>query len=336
MRRFGYGIIVGFFAVFAVFVGCYTAVATFAPASLPAPAITRLNLLNEKLRFLREHPAFDPTVLAVGSSITWRQLSGKAFEPLAGGPDRFLNGATGYLRIHQTRALADFYLAHFRHVRTLLVMVSLPDFRDCANEPADLFDPKDAARYAFKDWPPLYFYVRYFTPRRYIKMAMTLKRRKTPFAGDFYLDRYGSGPVWLPATVRLGLRYGGIKPDPACVKALGGLVRDMRRRGIDLVLVFTPIHPEYRTRYPASIAWLARLASELPLEQSPKAGGPRVLDYIRDRSFTPQDFFDAFHLQWPAAKKLSARIARAIQDSPFAPPPDEVLSKSAIQRRSGS
>src|SRR3546814_18566499 len=74
----------------------YAAFATVWPESLPAPAISRLVQIDEKLRFLRQHPGLDPEVLAVGSSITWRQIDGDAFSTSVDGDDgRFLNGGTG-------------------------------------------------------------------------------------------------------------------------------------------------------------------------------------------------------------------------------------------------
>jgi hypothetical protein len=332
MKSFAYGIAVGLLAVFTALGSCYATMAIFAPTSIPAPAITKLNLLDEKLRFLRRHPEFDPTILAVGSSVTWRQLAGKAFVPLAGGRYRFLNGATGYLKIHQTRALAKFYLAHYPDVRELIVMVSLPDFEDCTHQPAAMLEPEDAARYTFDDWPPLYFYLRYFSPMRYAKSAMTLAQRQVPFSGDFYIDKFGSGPVELPPTVDLGLRYGKIKIDDACVSSLVGIEHDMADRGIRLVLVFTPVHPEYRALYPAAIKWLTQLAAKFQRTQRKGPAGFRVIDLVRDPEFGPDDFYDAFHLQWPAVQHLSGRIVQAIRMNPVAAPQQRVISQSVATR----
>jgi hypothetical protein len=294
----------------------FIAIPLVAPDSAPAPAITKLVHLDEKLRFVREHPAFEPTVIAVGSSVTWRQLSGEAFETLAGGPHRFLNGATGHLQIHQTRALTKFYLTHYRTVRTVLVMVSLVDFRDCTGEPRDMFEPKDAARYAFGGWPALYFHLRYFSPGRYAKTVMTLKRRQTPLTGDLYNDRYGSGPIALSGGVTLGLRYKKIDADPACVDELIGLARDMDDRNVRLALVFTPVHPKYRVRYIDGIDWLENVASRLEREKRRIGKNLEITNFIRTPSFDEKSFYDAFHLQWPAVRQLSARIARAINRAP--------------------
>ena len=70
MKRFALGIAAGAVAVFGGLATAYGALKTVWPESLPAPAISRLVQIDEKLRFLRRHPEIDPKILAVGSSIT--------------------------------------------------------------------------------------------------------------------------------------------------------------------------------------------------------------------------------------------------------------------------
>ncbi|MBE0531730.1 MAG: hypothetical protein IH626_12945 [Rhodospirillales bacterium] len=247
--------------------------------------------------------------------MTWRQLDGAAFKDVAGGPDRFLNGGTALLQIHQTRVTAGFYLDHFPNVETLLVMIGLPDFVDCTVDPAFLFEPEDAARYTFGDWPSAYFYLRYVSPQRYLRGVMNLPKQRTPFTGDLYLDTFGSGPLHVPEHLMRGLRYGKPKTDAACVAALGQFLDDTQARGVALLLVFAPVHPDYRAEYPDDTAWLAGIAdhAETKADQGEEL---MVLDMIDDPAFVGRDFFDAFHLQWPAVKTLSAHIAGSLQARP--------------------
>ncbi len=260
LAHFGIGILAGFGVLVGGLTAVGVAIAHFAPGNMPAPAISRLVHMDEKLRFIRERPALDPTILAVGSSVTWRQLAGGVFDAVAGGAGGFLNGGTALLQVHQTRVMSRFYLDHFPNVRTLLVLVGLPDFSDCTIQPEHLVAQKDAARYTFNDWPAAYFYFRYVSPQRYLRTAMRLPERRTPLIGDLYLDAHGSGPLQVPDTMKRGLRYGKIARDPACVAALNGLVADTEARGVQLVLVFAPIHPDYRAGYPAEhgMAWRGR------------------------------------------------------------------------------
>ncbi len=313
LKHFGIGILAGFGALVGGLTAVGVAVAHFAPGNMPAPAISTLVHMDEKLRFIRERPALDPTILAVGSSVTWRQTAGGAFDAVAGTAGSFLNGGTAFLQIHQTRAMARFYLNHFQNVRTLLVMTSLADFGDCTTQPEYLVAQEDAARYAFDNWPAPYFYFRYVSPQRYVRTAMTLAERRTPLTGDLYLDSYGSGPLQVPDTMKRGLRYDKIARDPACIAALDGLVADTEARGIRLVLVFAPIHPEYRALYRADITWLEGVASRVAAAGKRGEKKAIVLDMIREPSFAESDFFDAFHLQWNAVKVLSERIAVSLK-----------------------
>lgn len=313
MRKFAIGILAGCFGLLGGLAAAYAALAFLLPASFPAPPLTRLAALDEKLRFLREHPEIDPRILAVGSSITWRQLAGGSFERAAGGRKHFLNGATVSLQIHQTADLLDFYLENYPHVRTVLIMAGLPDFTNCSTEPRALLDHDAARAYAFEGWPAAWFYLRYFSPQRFARTALTLAERQTPLRGDLYLDAYGSGPLQVPDEYKRGLRYRAMEPDPACVTALIDLSQALSNRGIDLVLVFPPVHPEYRQTYPDAVSATCRIARDVDL--ATRQHNTELLVLPRDAAFADEDFFDAFHLQYAAVQRLSARVARRIEQS---------------------
>lgn len=317
LKFFAAGLLTGLIGVLGSLVAVGVGLAQFAPDRMPAPALSSLVHLDEKLRFIREHRDYKPTILAVGSSVTWRQLAGKPFDALPGRSARFLNAGTAHLRVHQTRAMAGFLLDHYPGVETLIVMVSMPDFENCRSEPETLFDPRDAARYAFDDWPAFYFYFHYVSPMRYVRTAMSLVERRTPLTGDLYLDEYGSGPVQVPKSKDLGLRYGEIEADPACVDALDGLIADLEARNVQLLLVFTPIHPDYRARYPETTARLSKIAEYIETKAGARARSAIVLNLIRDDSFAADNFYDAFHLQWNAAQVLSGHIAESLDAETF-------------------
>lgn len=313
MKRFACGILLGCLGLVGGLGAIYGALAFFMPASMPPPPISRLAAMDEKLRFLREHPEFDPVLIAVGSSITWRQVAGAPFEKAAGGSGHFLNGATVKLQIHQTRDLVDFYLANYSNISNVLLMVGLPDFEDCSSEPARLFDHDTAKAYAFDRWPSAYFYLRYFAPKRFASTAMTLAGRRTPFTGDLFLDDYGSGPLDVPEKMKRGLRYSEIQTDPACIDKLVEMSRSLTARGVQMTLVFPPVHPEYRLAYPAAMPTLCRIAKDVAV--ATKEDSIRILLMPSDPSYTESDFFDAFHLQYPAVQRFSTRVAQEMLSS---------------------
>lgn len=313
MRRFAFGILAGCFGLLGTLTAAYATLALLLPASFPAPPITRLAALDEKLRFLRDHPEIDPRILAVGSSITWRQLAGNSFDRAAGGRRHFLNGATVSLQVHQTGDLLDFYLDNYPRVRTVLIMVGLPDFANCSTEPRAVLDHAAGKAYAFDRWPAVWFYLRYFSPQRFARTAMTLAERQTPLLGDLYLDAYGSGPLQVPDEFKRGLRYQAMEPDPACVTALIALSEALNSRGVNLVLVFPPLHPEYRQTYPDAVTATCRIARDVAL--ATRRHNTELLVLPQDTEFADEDFFDAFHLQYAAAQRLSAQVARRIEQS---------------------
>lgn len=309
MKKFAYGILVGMGGTIGAIMSVFLVVGMLAPERLPAPAITKIMHLDEKLRFIHDHKDIDPRILAVGSSITWRQVAGEAFAPLAGGPKHFLNGAAVYLKMHQTRKLARFLTAHYKNVHTLLVLTGPVDFEDCEDRDP-VFDYETAFYYTFKRWPAALFYLQYFAPRRYFEAMMSLPERRTPFTGDLYIDQYGSGPVMLAGDVKLGLRYGDVEVDRSCVYKMAELSQDMTRRGIRTVLVFAPLHPAYRKKYPAAVTAVNAIVDKL--RQETEGDNTMILKMDDDPRFVAEDFYDAFHLQWPAAQRLSVLVANAM------------------------
>jgi hypothetical protein len=279
---------------------------------LPAPSITRIKHLDEKLLYLRERGPVEPALLAVGSSITWRQMDGDAFAEIAGGPDRVFNGATAFLQTHQTRFLTDFYLRRFREVETVLVMVALPDFGNCTTLDSVVMDTADAVGYAFEREDELGFYFKYFTPLSYLKRALSMAEQRRPLTGEVYLDGYGSSPIDLPEGTTPSLRYGELAVDEACIAALSALSAEIDGQGREMVLVFAPVHPDYWTTFPAShAAW--RAAAER-IRRAVALHGTRVLDLAESPAFKAEDFFDAFHLRRPAVTRFSAMTADWMRD----------------------
>ena len=309
MTPFLRGILSGLTATFAALLVSLGTLAVLWPDRLPAPAISRLVVADEKLRFLRDNPDIDPEILAVGSSIAWRQLDGDAIE--RDGLD-FLNGGMVHMKTHHTREVTALYLEWYRNVRKVLVMVSLPDLENCTDA-AELFDAEDATRYAFKGWPAAYFYLRYFDLKRYVRTAVSLPDQRTPYTGEYYLDEYGSGPVQVPHDVERGLRYGEIHPDPACTDALIQLARVATERGTRVAIVFPPVHPDYRRLYPGALGTIAGIADTV---RAAVPEGTRVSVLFDDDSYTSSDFWDAFHLQWSAVKRLSRSIGELLDSLP--------------------
>ncbi|MCD6073252.1 MAG: hypothetical protein K0Q70_135 [Rhodospirillales bacterium] len=311
MRTFGLGILTGFASTFAGLLLVFFVFFLVAPDRVPPPAITPISQIDEKLQFIRDNPQIDPRILAVGSSITWRQLAGDEFRNVAGGREHFLNGGVVHLQVDETHQFADFYLDNYSNVQTVLTLTGLTDFKDCTSKREPMLDPDSARGFAFDRYPSLLYYLRYFSPQRYVRGAMMDSERRAPFYGDHYIDEFGSGPVKLEKGTNLGLRYGAIATDPACIDAMAEFAEGIAGRGVQLVIVFAPIHPDYRKAFPNSIKELEQIIAEV---RKRVAGGKTfVLDLHASAQFDAEDFFDAFHLMWSGAQILSEIIATELE-----------------------
>jgi len=271
---------------------------------LPAPPITSVDALDEKLRFLRENGDIRPSLLVVGSSMAWRQFDGKPFAAILG-KGRVLNGASGLLKVHQTRFLTSFYLAHLRDLQTIMLILGPPDFANCRATPAELFDPEVASGYAFRNDFAAPLYIQYFSPTLYFRRALKYHERLVPLLGELWMDEYGSGPMqWTPEMIK-GLRYDEANLDPACTDSLLALLSEIRQAGIRPVVVFSPVHPEYRRRYPETMRQFKEVGARI---ESDIHHGIDFFD-MSESDFQDADFFDAVHLQWAAVRRFSNDLA---------------------------
>jgi lysophospholipase L1-like esterase len=271
---------------------------------LPAPPITKVEFLDEKLRFLREHQDLDPTFVVVGSSMALRQFDGRPFASRLG-QRHVLNGASTLINVHQTRSLALFYMEHLPKLQTVVLMLGAPDFENCTTTPADLFDPEDASNYAFKQDIAAPLYLRYFAPVLYLRRARNIQERRVPLEGEFWMDEYGSSPLQLTPEMIKGLRYGALTFDRSCVNHLLQLLTEIKAKGIRPVVVFSPVHPDYQKEHPESIERLKEVGEKVKVELREGVD----LFNLSESDFRRADFYDAVHLQWTAVQRFSERLA---------------------------
>ena len=334
-RSYYVGLLGGVLIAFAMIVGGLGLLALI--DRLPAPPITKVEFLDEKLRFLREHQDLDPTLAVVGSSMALRQFDGRPFASRLG-QKQVLNGASTLIKVHQTRFLTSFYMQHFPKLQTIMLMLGPPDFENCTTTPADLFDLDDASGYAFKQDMAAPLYLRYFAPVLYLRRARNMQERRVPLSGEFWMDEYGSSPLqWTPEMIT-GLRYGALNFDRSCVDHLQQLLTEIKAKGVRPVVVFSPLHPEYRRQYPEAVQRLKEVGGRVAAELRE---GVDFFD-MSESDFEADDFFDAVHLQWTAVQRFSGRLVdlvlaskAAVSTSPTmrhpAPDTDMPLTNQAAQ-----
>ena len=303
MRTYLSGLFLGGLVAITVIAGTFVVAMKFWPQNLIAPAISSVDSVNEKFRFIRRRPELDPQIISVGSSITWRHIDGAAFSTATG--SAFLNGAAGLLAVHQTRSLARLYMDLFPRASTFVMLTSLPDFSEC-NQGRNFFDSEDAKSYIRAERPELFYYLKYLTIARYYTASRIWPQETVPFAGSRWLDAFGSSPL---QTADRGLRYGPLAFDAACIEELKQFSSELRKRGRQLAVVVMPPRPEYRARYPEASVRLDTLVDEV--EPQFHSDGNLLVD-LRDIDLPSSDYWDAFHLQWSAVRRLNADLSKHV------------------------
>jgi hypothetical protein len=273
--------------------------------SLPAPPLTGTYCIDEKFKFLAEQDLEKTDLLAVGSSVTWRNLDLTPFVE-TGLFTNPVNAAPCYLRIDQTAFLTEFLLAHLPAVQTVISVVAPRDFDNCSDADRSFFSPEQAAPYVFGDASPVWIYAANFRPLQLIQDAVRAReRRSNPRLVDpLVMGPYGSGPIegardWTPPA----------SLDDKCFDALAEFEQMLGSRSVRLILVSFPLSPDWRfTQDPQGDfvrTYEARLRASLKRSET---------TFISSRLFS-QDrslYYDAVHFQWPAARVFSARVAALV------------------------
>jgi hypothetical protein len=259
--------------------------------SLPPPPITGTNCIDEKFKFLRENLA-DWNLVAIGSSVTWRNLNFAAVEGRI--PDlRPVNGAPCHVRIHETAFLTRFYLDHMPSVRAVISVVGMRDFENCASRDS-FFDREAARRYIFEGFPPWHHYFTNFGPRSFVADALHIRdmRSGADLRRTLAMTPYGDGPVmFTPPEIRLDKV---VTPD--CLPYLDDLAAELRRREVSWVVVLMPPMPAWGRAYDPSgereRAWRATMRERL------QGTGALLIDGAEGPAFADRDFTDPDHLHW--------------------------------------
>jgi len=307
-------------AYLAVLVGC--AVGVLAICGLGLAALGRVGLepppqfsnnlcLDEKLEWLREHPGEAPTVLAVGSSVTWRNFDGDAVRDATGGRASVLNAAFCGLRMNQIAFTAEYFLARLPTVRDVITIVAPVDLVECSAVRTKVFDPADVDGYVYRQRWKYPYYLKYFDPLILAKNVWIIDRmQRGGFALDSVsFDRYGGAPLDTTAS-RPTLVYGALLPhDPQCLSALRDLARRVTADGKRLVVVMQPMSPAWIAQYDPDGTGLRRLTDEV---RAALAGSSAVLwNPGVDAKLRAGQYIDAIHLRLSAARVFSRAIVDA-------------------------
>ena len=270
--------------------------------SLPPPPVTATYCIDEKFKFLAERDLEDADLLAVGSSVTWRNLDMRPFVA-RGVAERPLNAAPCYLHMDQIAYLTRFLLDHLHRVKTVVSVVAPRDFAQCNEAERDFFAPERARSYVFDGRSPLAIYLANFRPIPFLRDAMTIaEKRSSPKAhGPLFMDSYGSGPIEGRSDWTAPPRF-----DDKCFDALADFQAMLADRGVRLVLVSFPSSPDWLAEHDpqgdVTREFESRLRAALKSDDS-------LFRSSAAFAFESSRYFDYVHLQWEGAQKFSSTVA---------------------------
>lgn len=250
---------------------------------LPAPPVTATDCIDEKFKFLRSTDLSMITLLAVGSSVTAHSLDAGALRQHYGPAVKPINAAPCYLRINQIAFLTKFYLAHMPQVNTVLSVLAMRDFSDCASNQTEFFNVNEAAAYIFERRSPWYLYFKNFRPAPFLRFVFDPPNILEK------MDQYG----WSPLEMEPDSREDVIV-DETCFTHLRELSHTLAARGINFVGVLLPPMPAWLHKYDPQgrrdRAFRAAVASHIHPQRAV------LIDAAQELELTDQDFTDPAHI----------------------------------------
>lgn len=275
---------------------------------LPPVPLTATNCIDEKFKFLHEAALEDVTLLAVGSSATWRNLA--LAEVVHARPEiRPLNAAPCYLYMNQTAFLAGFLLQSMPKVATVLSVVTMRDFEDCRSEDTVFFDQATAQRYIFAKSVPWHLYVTNLRPTAFALDILRLRRMRLDpsHLQTLQMDVYGSSPMggrigWMPEP----------RLDESCFAALTQLEATAQAHGARLVIATVPTMPRWRQAFDPDGA----IGSDFRRRVRQALSGPTTLVIDGDSlAVSDNDFADPVHLLGDPVGGFSRLIAQRLSQA---------------------
>jgi hypothetical protein len=286
------------------FVGFYLMLGALASVGwLPAPPVSGTGCIDEKLAWLRNHrEKLRSGVIAVGSSVTWRDLDFSALpEETRRASGGTINAAPCFLQLSQIRFFTAFLLDHQPATQTVITVVAGIDFEDCTTTPKAFFDSKIAELYLYKySSIGLWLYYRNFRP---ISFLRDVRQRK---AGEIVFDAFGSSPITMDGPNFQHPFMRPYKPQPACFEELRGMANDLRERGIQFIVVTFPTMPKWAEDYDPEGVMRTTFLSNV---RTAISGTHAILvDAAISYSLPTEAFTDPAHLQW----RETARFTRFV------------------------
>lgn len=307
--RYLLSLFAGLFGALTLF--CLSLLGLDRTGNLPPPAFSNNLCVDEKLNFLRNNPIRSPNLLIIGSSVAWRHVDGNVLAK-AIPQTRPMNGAFCGLFANQSTYVGHWLLDREPGIRSVVMIADPQDFAGCWKVPTAVFNRDHVDPYVYEGASHWGYYMRYFAPQSLARNALNVKAQR---AGQIEWDplvfnRFGDGPLDTRNTRRL--MYG--RPDALddnCFDALHEMSARLQQEGRRLMVVSTPLHPQWKEQYDPNGTFLAdfdkRIAGALG------ATGGTYWNADKDWSTPVTSFVDAVHLRWSAAQAFTEALAKQLR-----------------------
>lgn len=314
----------------AAFVMFYIALlALQATGHLPPPPFSNNLCVDEKLSFMREHQVVSPNLLVIGSSVAWRHFDSATVARMVPGT-RPLNGGFCGLIANQSIHAGNWLLDRNPTVQQVVMIVSPEDFSGCRASDGATFDRKDVDAFVYEGRSPWWFYMRYFSPRSLLRNASRVKEQRANNAEfePLVFTPFGDGPLATTKTREVGDQPNSF--DPTCFVALQSLAGRLQREGRSLLVVTTPVHPDWKASKDPKGAFIGELDAQISRVLKP-AGG-RFWNAAVEWNAAREAFTDVIHLRWSAAQNFSAALAQHIEPPSMIPTANVGQASGQIRR----
>lgn len=296
--------------------------------NLPPPAFSNNLCVDEKLNFHRNNPAGSPNLLIIGSSVAWRHVDSSQLVHAL--PEiRPLNGAFCGLFANQSTYVAGWLLDHEPSIRSVVMIANPQDFAGCWRVPTAVFNRDHVDPYVYEHDSKWAYYMRYFSPKSLVRNALTVKAQR---AGQIEWDplvfnRFGDGPLDTRNT--RSLLYGRPEAlDRNCFQALHALGERLVQEGRQLMVVSTPLHPEWKAKYDPDGTFLADFDQRITDTLS--ATGGTFWNADKDWRTPDAAFVDAVHMRWTAVQEFSLALAEQMLKAATGPVAPASLDTAAL------
>ena len=281
------------------FVGIITLLA--ATQRLPAPPLSGTFCIDEKMAWLKNNPnTFASNMVAVGSSVTWRNLDFSVLSPGArsalGG---VVNAAPCFLRTNQTRFMVEYLLQRRPEIHTVITILGAWDVEQCSTMPTAFFDPKIADSYFDGKVPDLWIYFRNLRARSFFERYCQPAEQTR---GELIYDQFGSGPLTVDEP-RLWFPF---NPEPNCYRELRNLAVELRARNVQFLVVTFPVMPDWARHHDP----LAKTQTSFHKDVHAALAdtGAILVDAQTKYRLPTSDFTDPMHLQWPNVAEFTRYV----------------------------